>query len=205
MDPGAEACGASFLLSWPSFLCLSSAFRTDSLVLAICDPLTGIIDGEKGLNPSTDVCGNGSNMCHFLRLTSPETRPAWKTSGTENGTSGGGTCRTLARIAHQVEVIRKAGFANAQADGLLLVIERNRPRQASWSAAMTLPSRWRKNPWSANAPGIDSGRFMPAGAPPGYGDHFDTNFAHVTARPPAGFRDRTSAQNRPGRERATRR
>ena len=47
MDRGAEACGASFLPFWPSFQCLSSAFRTDSLVLAICDPLIGIIDGEK--------------------------------------------------------------------------------------------------------------------------------------------------------------
>src|ERR1700739_4790446 len=46
MDRRAGACGASFLPSWPSFQGLSSAFRTDSLVLPICDPLTGIIDAE---------------------------------------------------------------------------------------------------------------------------------------------------------------
>jgi len=39
MDRRAGACGASFLPSWPSLQCLSSAFRTDSLVLPICDPL----------------------------------------------------------------------------------------------------------------------------------------------------------------------
>src|ERR1700721_2283873 len=49
MDRRAGACGASFLPSWPSFQGLSSAFRTDSLVLAICDPLTGIIDAETRL------------------------------------------------------------------------------------------------------------------------------------------------------------
>jgi len=54
-DWTAEAFVASSLPSWPFFPCLSSAFRTDSLVLAICDPLTGIIDGEKGLNPSTGL------------------------------------------------------------------------------------------------------------------------------------------------------
>ena len=46
MDRRAGACGASFLPSWPSFECLSAAFRTDSLVLAICNPFTGTIDGE---------------------------------------------------------------------------------------------------------------------------------------------------------------
>jgi len=49
MDRRAGACGASFLPSWPSFQGLSSAFRTDSLVLPICDPLTGIIDAETRL------------------------------------------------------------------------------------------------------------------------------------------------------------
>src|SRR6266436_2741269 len=49
MDRRAGACGASFLPSWPSFECLSSAFRIDSLVLPICDPLTGLIDGETRL------------------------------------------------------------------------------------------------------------------------------------------------------------
>jgi len=49
MDRRAGACGASFLPSWPSFRCLSSAFRTDSFVLPICDPLTDIIDGETRL------------------------------------------------------------------------------------------------------------------------------------------------------------
>src|SRR5207244_1149082 len=49
MDRKAEACGASFLPSWPFFQCLSSAFRTDSFVLSICDPLIDIIDGETRL------------------------------------------------------------------------------------------------------------------------------------------------------------
>src|SRR5260370_14444527 len=49
MDRRAGACGASFLPSWPSFQGLSSAFRTDSLVLPICDPLTGIIDAQTRL------------------------------------------------------------------------------------------------------------------------------------------------------------
>src|ERR1700722_3332636 len=49
MDQRAGACGASFLPSWPSFRGLSSAFRTDSLVLPICDPLTGILDAETRL------------------------------------------------------------------------------------------------------------------------------------------------------------
>src|ERR1700731_1263883 len=49
MDRRAGACGASFLPSWPSFQGLSSASRTDSLVLPICDPLTGIIDAETRL------------------------------------------------------------------------------------------------------------------------------------------------------------
>src|ERR1700726_4003577 len=49
MDRRAGACGASFLPSWPSFQGLSSAFRTDSLVLPICDLLTGIIDAETRL------------------------------------------------------------------------------------------------------------------------------------------------------------
>ncbi len=49
MDRRAEACGASFLPSLPSFQFLSSAFRTDSLVLAICAPFTGLIYGETRL------------------------------------------------------------------------------------------------------------------------------------------------------------
>ena len=49
MDRRAEACGASFLPSLPSFQFLSSAFRTDSLVLAICAPLAGLIDVETRL------------------------------------------------------------------------------------------------------------------------------------------------------------
>src|SRR3981081_1460039 len=49
MDRKAGACGGSFLASWPSFQGLSSAFRTDSLVLPICDPLTVIIDAETRL------------------------------------------------------------------------------------------------------------------------------------------------------------
>src|SRR5271165_57008 len=49
MDRRAEACGASFLPSWPSFQFLSSAFRTDSLVLPICAPLAGLIDVETRL------------------------------------------------------------------------------------------------------------------------------------------------------------
>ena len=49
MDRRAGACGASFLPSWPSFECLSSTFRTDSFVLPICDPLTGLLDGETRL------------------------------------------------------------------------------------------------------------------------------------------------------------
>ena len=49
MDRRAGACGASFLPSWPSFQGLSSAFRTDSLVLPICDPLTGVIDAKTRL------------------------------------------------------------------------------------------------------------------------------------------------------------
>ena len=47
MDRKAAACGASFLPSWPSFECLACAFRTDSLVWAICDPLNGIVGGER--------------------------------------------------------------------------------------------------------------------------------------------------------------
>jgi hypothetical protein len=49
MDRRAGACGASFLPFSPSFQCLSSAFRTDSFVLPISDPLTGLIDGETRL------------------------------------------------------------------------------------------------------------------------------------------------------------
>jgi hypothetical protein len=45
-DGTAEAFVASSLPSWPFFPCLFSAFRTDSLVLAICDPLPSVIAGE---------------------------------------------------------------------------------------------------------------------------------------------------------------
>jgi hypothetical protein len=46
MDWTAGACVASSLPSWPFFPGLFSAFRTDSLVLAICDPLPSVISGE---------------------------------------------------------------------------------------------------------------------------------------------------------------
>ena len=49
MDRRAGAYGASFLPSWLSFQGLASAFRTDSLVLPIYDPLTVIIDAETRL------------------------------------------------------------------------------------------------------------------------------------------------------------
>jgi hypothetical protein len=47
MDQKDGACAASFLPSWPSFPCLFCVSRTDNLVLAICDPFTGLIDGER--------------------------------------------------------------------------------------------------------------------------------------------------------------
>jgi hypothetical protein len=49
MDWTAEACVAFSLLSWPFFPCPFSAFRTDSLVLAICDPLPSVIAGKLSL------------------------------------------------------------------------------------------------------------------------------------------------------------
>ena len=48
MDRQVGVCGASSLASWPFFQGPSYVFRTDSLVLAICDPLTGRSDGEIG-------------------------------------------------------------------------------------------------------------------------------------------------------------
>jgi hypothetical protein len=57
LDRRALACEASFVPSWPSFHCLSSASRIDNLVLPICDPLNGMIDGETRLRPK-DQKGN---------------------------------------------------------------------------------------------------------------------------------------------------
>ena len=72
MDPRAEACGAFFLPSLPSFQFLSSAFRTDSLVLAICAPLAGLIDvetklrrkGQRGNPKSWSVYG--TRVCRWI-------------------------------------------------------------------------------------------------------------------------------------------
>jgi hypothetical protein len=104
MDRKAAACGASFLASWPSFECLSFASLIDSLVLAICDPLSGLFGDETarmlcvvrtqaisefGLSEYSVLaaqlihshyydCGDGRKLCHSLRLTSPKMRSASK-------------------------------------------------------------------------------------------------------------------------------
>jgi len=49
MDRRVGACVASFVPSWLSFQDPSSAFRIDSLALAICDPLIGIINDGTSL------------------------------------------------------------------------------------------------------------------------------------------------------------
>jgi hypothetical protein len=50
----------------------------------------------------------GVILRHFLRLTSPEMPPVFKDSGTRRGAEEGPVFKTLAPVANEVELIRKA-------------------------------------------------------------------------------------------------
>ena len=56
-----KSAGAFLLPSWPSFQGPSFAFRTYNLVLAICDPLRGVIYGDPGWNLSVEARLNSHN------------------------------------------------------------------------------------------------------------------------------------------------